>query len=174
MISLAQRASVRGRLWSGTLRRRAQKMLCLLDLADAELSVLLTDDEEIHDLNRVYRGVDRPTDVLSFSQLDGEPLPPTPGIPLVLGDVVVSLDTAARQTLGGCLPRLWSALGDPTQGPPWSLVNEVTFLLLHGVLHLIGHDHEQPQQALEMESIEARLLASTLGLSRRSVTKPDR
>ena len=169
MMSLTQRASARGRIWPTTLRRRARRILNLLELPDAELSVLLTDDAEIHELNRAYRGVDRPTDVLSFSQLDGEELEPTPGIPLVLGDVVISLDTASRQARDGCLPRLWSALGDPARGPDWPLISEVTFLLLHGVLHLIGHDHEEPEQAADMESLEARLLPAVIRPSRRTL-----
>lgn len=83
----------------------------------------MTDDSEIHQLNREYRGVDRPTDVLSFSQQEG-------GFPSVapdlLGDVVISVDAAKKQA------------GE--QGH--SLEEELFILLAHGILHLLGYDHE--------------------------------
>lgn len=116
-----------------------------LDVAEGELSVLLTDDATIHPLNRDWRGKDRPTDVLSFSQLEGDPVP---GLPLVLGDVVISLETAQRQA--------------DERGH--SLENEVQVLLVHGIVHLLGHDHEVDDEAEEMEAIEraihARIQAS--------------
>ncbi len=148
MISIQQRASVRGRIHPSTLRRRIGKLLTAVGEADAELSIVLTDDAEIRELNRVWRHKDSPTDVLSFSQED---LPRPPGIPRALGDVVVSVQTADRQRAGGALPRL--ALPGP-----WSLLAEVTFLVLHGVLHLLGHDHLEETQAEAMEALEAELL----------------
>lgn len=84
---------------------------------------MLTDDKEIHILNKNYRGVDRPTDVLSFSQQEeGTPQPAS----RLLGDVVISLETAARQ----------AALRKH------SLQKELFILLAHGILHLLGYDHE--------------------------------
>lgn len=163
MISLLQRPAVRGRIPAATVRRRAQKLLDLLGHAESDLVVVLTDDEEIHALNREWRQKDAPTDVLSFPQLD-EDAPPLPdGAPVALGDVVISLDTAARQVEEGCLPRLWSALGDAETPPAWGLMDEVTFLLLHGALHLIGHDHLEPAEAEEMFGREAELLPRLLG-----------
>lgn len=96
--------------------------LSFLDEAHSELSILLTDDEEIHRLNRTYRNRDRPTDVLSFSQREGE----FPGPAVVLGDVVISIETAKRQA----------------QERGHSLEGEILELLAHGVLHLLGYDHE--------------------------------
>lgn len=165
MISCAVRKTVRGQIDPRTLKRRAQKLTEALGVAPAEISILLTDDEEIHALNLEFRGKDKPTDVLSFSLLEGEggmpPLPP--GVPQPLGDVIISLETARRQAESeGCLARLWPALGVES-APAWSLLDEVTFLLLHGVLHLIGHDHEVPEEAEVMQALESEHLPAMLG-----------
>lgn len=142
--------------WVDALERRAQGLLRALALTDVELSVLLTDDGEIQELNRTYREQDKPTDVLSFSQFDDEE-PLAPGCPQPLGDVVISVPTAQRQVGQGCLPRLWAAYGSPESPPAWSLLRELEFLLLHGILHLIGHDHMAEDERLEMETEESRL-----------------
>lgn len=105
------------------IRTQAKGILKNLNCPAKDLSVLLTDDSEIHQLNREYRGVDRPTDVLSFSQQEGE----FPSIaPDLLGDVVISLETAKKQAV--------------EQGH--SLEEELFILLAHGILHLLGYDHE--------------------------------
>jgi len=107
-------------------------------LDHAELSVLLCDDATIQPLNRQYRDKDKPTDVLSFSQLEGEAI----GSGDVLGDVVISLETAARQAA----ERHHDA------------AYEVRVLLVHGICHLLGYDHEEDDEAEEMESLERDLL----------------
>ncbi|GFN22511.1 rRNA maturation RNase YbeY [Thermanaeromonas sp. C210] len=99
----------------------------------AEVSVTLVDDAEIRRLNRMYRGVDAPTDVLSFPLQDEEEVePPIKGEEgeLLLGDILISLETAARQA---------AAYGH-------SLEREVGFLALHGFLHLLGYDHDTPER----------------------------
>lgn len=116
----------------------AERVLAHMGLSDAELSVLLTDDATIHPLNRDYRGKDAPTDVLSFSQLEGEGLSETD----VLGDVVISLQTAQRQA----------------EERGHGLDVEVRTLLVHGICHLLGYDHEQDDEAQEMEALERELL----------------
>lgn len=167
MISVLQRASVRGRVPVRTLRRRALRLLTRLDREHADLAVVLTDDAEIRALNRDYREKDQPTDVLSFSQDEGDAMPLPPGMTPPLGDVVISLETAGRQVAEGALARLWPALG--SDGPPaWELLDEVTFLMLHGVLHLIGHDHMQPDEASRMHALEAQLLPGLLNRRRGS------
>ena len=113
-------------------------MLRELELVDAELSVSLVDDATIADLNARYRGIDRPTDVLSFSLVEGEHAERSGGL---LGDVVVSLETADRQARRGRR----------------SLDEEVLRLLVHGTLHLLGHDHELPDEARRMRAQERRL-----------------
>jgi len=117
----------------------AERVLRRLDLPEAELSVLLTDDATIRPLNARWRGIDRATDVLSFSQLEGEVI----GQASVLGDVVISLETAERQA---------AELGHDTA---W----EVRVLLVHGICHLLGHDHEGDEEAERMETLERELLA---------------
>lgn len=125
------------------LARCAHDLMVALAADDAadlgsplELSILLTDDAGIQPLNAQWRSVDSATDVLSFPMEEGP----------VLGDVVISLETAARRA-------------DP---PRWLLDDELAFLLLHGVLHLLGHDHIEPQERASMEAAEQRLW-TTLG-----------
>ncbi len=99
----------------------ANAMLKRLDMLDAELSVLLTNDVNIRHLNREHRHKDRATDVLSF-HFDSRYSPSGADSPRTLGDIVISLDTAARQALG--------------RGRP--LIVELRWLLAHGILHLLG------------------------------------
>lgn len=118
---------------AGTVKRRADKMLAALGLDGAELSVALVDDATIHALNRDYRQKDKPTDVLAFAMEEGEPAPASDGA-RVLGDVIVSIDTAARQASRRKRP----------------LLDEVTMLLAHGLLHLLGYDHQTDEEEREM------------------------
>ncbi|NHM27341.1 rRNA maturation RNase YbeY [Desulfofundulus sp. TPOSR] len=114
----------------------------------AEVSLVFVDDEYIHRLNREYRGVDRPTDVLSFALQEGEPMPEA-GEETLLGDVVISLETARRQS----------------EEYGHSFEREVAFLVAHGVLHLLGYDHQTEEEGREMREKEEAILAR-LGLSR--------
>lgn len=112
-----------------------------------ELAVLLTDDVAVRALNRTFRGKDAPTDVLSF------PAGPRPrGVPpdcsWPLGDIAIALETAARDA---------AAAGKP-------LAEHLAHLVVHGTLHLLGHDHEEPCAAAAMESLERRILAG-LGIA---------
>lgn len=111
-----------------TLTDLAGRILRDSGRGEAELSILITGDEEIRSLNRDYRALDRSTDVLSFSQVEGEG--PVSARQL-LGDVVISWETAGRQA---------SELGH-------SLHEELQRLLIHGVLHLLGFDHEEDEEA---------------------------
>lgn len=123
----------------GRLRREAEKMLAELELSEAELSVHLTHDRGIQKLNLQYRQKDKPTDVLSFGQDESLTIP---GEPRLLGDVVISLQTAERQA--------------KSRGRP--LAEEARFLLAHGVLHLVGYDHETRPEKLEMAKLTRRLV----------------
>lgn len=107
----------------------------------AELSVLLTDDETIRDLNRRYRDVDAPTDVLAFPQEAGDSDPVGPW-EAVLGDVVISVETAERQAA----ERKW-----PTE-------RELEMLLAHGILHLLGYNDETPEAREKMMARTHQLL----------------
>ncbi len=98
-------------------------MLQALAMQGAELSILLCDDATIHELNRRHRRKNKPTDVLAFAMAEALEGPDQSAL---LGDVVISLDTAKRQA-------------EARQAP---LLDEVTLLLAHGLLHLLGYDHQ--------------------------------
>jgi probable rRNA maturation factor len=117
---------------------------------DSELSVLLVDDGLIHELNRQYRNMDRPTDVLSFAMQEGEFADLAQGI---LGDVIVSIPTAQRQA----------------KAAKRELLDEVTFLLAHGILHLLGYDHRTDEDHRRMTRETKRLVAlAQVPVARRS------
>jgi len=167
-ITVFTRAEARALLRTQTLRERLKRLLSHPLLAEvaptqASLCLTLTDDAEVHELNHSYRGFDKPTDVLSFALSEGEEMWIPPGEPTPLGDIIISLDTAQRQASRGALPRLHSGL--PT-GRVWSVRDEVSFLALHGLLHLLGYDHEEDSEAEEMEALELALLPCLLGLRR--------
>jgi probable rRNA maturation factor len=128
-------------------------MLAALSLKSAELSILLCDDPTIHALNRQHRRRDRPTDVLAFALREGKPLR---GAELLLGDVVISLPTAQRQA----------------RERDRSLWQEVTFLLAHGLLHLIGHDHRTVAEERRMNARADMLMAACV--TRRPQASPQR
>ncbi len=128
------------------VRRRAERMLGRLGLGASELSILLTSDRRIHRLNREYRGKDRPTDVLAFAMGEGEGR----GADELLGDVVISLETAARQAA--------ARRREP--------LAEVTHLLAHGVLHLVGYDHQTDAEHRAMERAARALRAAAEPSSR--------
>lgn len=165
MISILTRPSIRGRVDTRRLRRRVRRLLQLLGLEGAEVCILLTDDPEIHELNRDYRHRDAPTDVLSFSQYDQDE-PFSSVQPLLLGDVIISVDTAGRQVEEGCLPRLEAALraSTHTRAVPeaWTIDDEIACLMVHGVLHLVGHDHMVDEDAALMFAKEAEIIPRLL------------
>ncbi|MDF2635173.1 MAG: metalloprotease ybeY [Pelosinus sp.] len=115
-----------------------------------EVSVVLADDEYIHQLNRQYRGKDCPTDVLSFALNEGEE-PEILDEPeeILLGDIIISLETATRQA---------KEYGH-------SLERELAYLTVHGILHLLGYDHMTEDEKKEMRQEEEHIL-SFLGISR--------
>ena len=108
--------------------------------ADSELSVLITDDSGIRTLNRDYRGKDSATDVLSFPLQNDNAVPAQP----MLGDVVISVDTAERQAVQYGV----------------NLEQELARLLIHGILHLVGYDHENvpDEEVLRMQRREDQLM----------------
>ena len=126
------------RLDRARLRRRAARVLRALDLAEAELSIRLVDDAAMAVLNERHRGRRGPTDVLSFSLCEGLHAARRGTL---LGDVVISLDTALRQARSGRR----------------TLESEVLRLLIHGSLHLVGHDHVRAAEARAMRAEERRL-----------------
>ena len=117
------------------LRRVINEILARVGRPDSEVHVLITDDARIRDLNQRYRHVDRATDVLSFP--DGDEMPS--GLTL-LGEIVISLETAKRQA---------AELGHGE-------LRELAELAMHGVLHLIGYDHENDRGQMNALEIELR------------------
>ena len=120
------------------LRSRAVRVLRALHHARSELSISLLGDARIAELNRSYRGRRRPTDVLAFSLLEGESAEHRGRL---LGDVVIGVETAARQA----------------RGRHRGLDEEVARLLIHGTLHLLGHDHLGEEDTRAMRAEERRL-----------------
>ncbi|MBI3606444.1 MAG: rRNA maturation RNase YbeY [Nitrospirae bacterium] len=121
------------------LRRRARQVLLEMGFVKGDLSLAFVNDGDMRVLNATYRSIDRPTDVLAFAMSEGPFTDINPGI---LGDVVISTETALRQAR--------RAGRDPD--------DEIDALLVHGVLHLIGYDHERSRSdARVMRAQERRL-----------------
>lgn len=131
------------------LQQIAKRILEFQQCPDrCELSIALVDDREIQRLNREYRGIDRSTDVLSFAQQENsdpqlvQPRSDEPTFPLILGDVILSVETTQQQA--------------SEQGKPFEA--ELYFLLIHGILHLLGYDHQTDDDARVMKLLEQEVL----------------
>lgn len=109
--------------------------------SSVEITLLLTDDEQLKSLNKAYRGIDAPTDVLSFEP--GDSMPGMEEDEDYLGDIVISVPTAERQAKEG----------------GHSLKAELQLLTVHGTLHLLGFDHEEPEEKDRMWWTQASILA---------------
>jgi len=118
-----------------------------VDVGESELAVMLTDDAGIRTLNRNWRGIDKPTNVLSFPALQPRGPRKPDDAPRMLGDIAIAFETARKEA-------------DEEQKP---FEHHLSHLAVHGFLHLIGHDHEQDQEAETMESLERDIL-SQLGI----------
>ena len=142
-----------GCYFSFAMRRLLKAAVAAVLLAEdyrsrAEVSITLVDDARIRELNRKYRHVDRPTDVLSFPTGDSEEDPSERAVPL--GDIVISLERAYRQA---------AEYGHSPE-------REVAFLCVHSMLHLLGYDHESSKEdEAEMFSRQEMIL-SAMGLAR--------
>lgn len=114
------------------LKKFIRDKLKELDVREEEINIVLTDDEYIRNLNKSYRGIDSPTDVLSFSMDEN----------VLWGDIYISLDTAIKQA--------------EEQG--WDLDREVRFLAIHGLLHLLGYNDEDEEGYNTMMKLAEKLL----------------
>lgn len=149
---------------SAVLRRRAEKMIAHLGLRGVELTVALVDDATIRELNRSFRKKNKPTDVLSFP-LHERPKSWKPrgargeaigaGWPHrgALGDVILSVETARRQAASNSRP----------------LLAELTMLLAHGLLHLLGYDHRNDAEEREMMARTSELEAAAAARQTRTI-----
>ena len=139
-----------------TVQNVLQQAADLLELGpEVEISVLLVDNETIRSLNRDYRNKDAATDVLSFPMeeaMDGEPEPAVIGGPTerLLGDLVISVEMAVAQA---------AEYGH-------SVERELAFLSVHGLLHVLGHDHESGAEAEAAMQAEEKRILSVLGIER--------
>ena len=132
------------------VRAAAEKVGELYGVENGEVSVTLTNNDYIHQLNRKYRQIDRPTDVLSFALNESEEPDIENGPDInVLGDIILSVERAEEQAVD---------YGH-------SLRREIAFLTVHGMLHLLGYDHMEEADRLEMEK-EQRYVMEQLGISR--------
>ena len=121
------------------LEQAAEEAICLTDVSGAsELSLVLSNDQQLHELNREYLDIDAPTDVLSFPSDEIDP----ESSALYLGDVIISYQRAAAQA---------KASGH-------GLKEELQLLTVHGVLHLLGYDHVEPDQKAAMWGMQADIL----------------
>ena len=149
-------ASARARPHASRLRKDAARLLAAIGLKRSELSIIIVDDATIRGLNREFRGKDSPTDVLSFSQVeeigaappDLHKLVDRPG--LMLGDVVISIDTALKQASRYKV----------------SPAMRLRTLMIHGVLHLVGYDHERSRADARKMFARERELAGAIANSK--------
>lgn len=132
---------------TGLLEQMIQYGLSLYQKDAAELSIILVDDAYIQNLNQEYRGLDQPTDVLSFAMVDEQPGAPVLNatemeLPELLGDIFISVERAVEQA---------KEYGH-------SLEREICYLAIHGLLHLLGFDHHEPEETREMRQAEEAIL----------------
>jgi probable rRNA maturation factor len=139
---------------------QVQQIIQLLQLAakreevngDSELSLTFVDNEKIHEINREYRGIDRPTDVISFAleeNTEGEMEIIGQDLPRVLGDIIISIPKAKQQA----------------EEYGHSFMRELGFLAVHGFLHLLGYDHGTKEEEQQMFSRQEEILQE-FGLTR--------
>jgi probable rRNA maturation factor len=127
------------------VERAASAVLKYQSVADdADLTIVLTDDEQLQDLNREFRDIDAPTDVLSFPASESDPETGH----RYLGDILISVQRAEEQAAAG---------GHPLEA-------EIQLLVVHGALHLLGHDHAEDGEKVRMWAAQSAILAR-LGLS---------
>ena len=129
--------------------RAADTVGKIYGVENAELSVTLTTDEKIHALNKKYRGIDRPTDVLSFAFRESDEPEILGETVEILGDIIISIERAEIQA---------ADFGH-------SFLREIIFLEVHGLLHLLGYDHIEDADRVEMEA-EQDFVMAELGIGR--------
>ena len=130
------------------IRSTVLRIMRILDCADKEISLSFVDDEKIKELNKEYLGKDKPTNVISFSLQEGEYSDINPQI---MGDIVISVETAQRDALFG----------------NFTISQEIDFLIIHGILHLLGYNHENTtrEETNKMREKEKALFTAVCGLT---------
>ena len=136
------------------IRRAVKTIGKIYDVESSEVSITLTNDEKIHILNKTYRGIDRPTDVLSFAFRESDEPEiiydnDEVNVKESLGDIIISVERAKIQA----------------DEYNHSLLREIVFLTVHGMLHLLGYDHMKEEDRIEMEN-EQKFIMEQLGIKR--------
>jgi len=126
------------------LHSLATRVLVEESVPESELGIVVTDDEQVRKLNNRYGGEDKATDVLSFSLREGEEFV-SPDATERLGEVIISLEMAERQAAEAAHP----------------VADEMAHLLVHGILHLLGYDHAEPEDERVMRAREDALLGTS-------------
>lgn len=122
-----------------------EKTIKFLNLdGDYYMSVTIVDNQKIHVINKEYRGVDRPTDVISFALLDNEANKPIKGMPIDLGEIIISFEKAEEQA---------KEYGHSSE-------REFSFLFVHGLLHLLGYDHMEKEDEEVMFKLQDDILGA--------------
>ena len=162
-VDLVTRAGVEVRVPASGLARQVARALEASGAPEpGAVTIVLTDDDELADLNREHMGIDGPTDVLSFPMLQPEDFPRTPRRSraksggrrrprTLIGDMAISVERATEQAVEG--------RGGQTGDVRWSPADELRLLVTHGTLHLCGWDHAEAAEETEMRALEQRLLA---------------
>ncbi len=149
-VKIRSEASGRHPIELNRLRRSAETLLRLIGQGESELSLLLVSDRAMQELNQRYRHKDKPTNVLSFPMQDGRDIPDGS----LLGDIVISADTAAREAREMKVP----------------LHQRLNWLLVHGLVHLLGYDHERStREAALMEAWEHELQQNLMRIERKKL-----
>jgi probable rRNA maturation factor len=134
------------------LQMHGDTMMKRLRVQSQDVTIMLVDDAAIKKLNRQYRKKNKPTDVLSFSMKEGEF---TQFAPTMLGDIVISVQTAEKQA----------------KEKKHTLQKEVTFLTAHGLLHLLGYDHETDKEEAAMNKKTEAVMADLFGATKKLTAK---
>ena len=153
---------------SDTVKEAVEKVGQLYALDNAEVSITLTDNEHIHEINREYRKVDRPTDVISFALNEGDEPNIEGEIPVnMLGDIIISVEKAIEQAGDYGHSVIISVEKAIEQAGDYghSVCREIAFLTVHGMLHLLGYDHIEEADRVEMRK-EEDFVMEQLGISR--------
>jgi probable rRNA maturation factor len=146
LIDNQQKAKIQTR----RISQKTEQILNALGCNDHEISIVILDDQEMAQLNKTYRKINKPTNVLAFPMQEGEFSEITPGL---LGDVVISIETAEKEAAAAMI----------------SLEERISQLLIHGILHLLGFDHERGDddaEAMDKKSLELlRIVEKNIDLS---------
>lgn len=142
------------------IAERVYRLYASIGEAESEINIVFMNDEDIQELNKEWRDLDAPTDVLSFPMREGED--PQIARQLPLGDIAISIPTAMRY-VENCHHKERINENEPAPlTQTWSLIDELTFLIIHGTLHCLGYDHAEPEEEKIMRAKEKEWMLKVL------------